>query len=53
MTLADIVRRLKDVLVVVDRECPNPTLSQDTPRAKIVSLMLDVSRAEVEQRTKG
>jgi len=52
MDLADVVRRLEDVLVVFDREMvalgdePVAVLS----RMKLVALLLDVSRAEVAGR---
>jgi hypothetical protein len=51
LTKADIRRRLQDCLVVFDRVLPEPNLSQDLARAKIVSLMVDASRDEVSERT--
>ena len=48
MTLADVVRRLEDCLVVLDREV-TPT-GGETTRAKLIALLLDVSRAELAGR---
>lgn len=47
MTKADIVRRLQDVLVVFDREIPEPTLDQGLARAKVMALLLDVAEARI------
>lgn len=49
MTLskADIVRRLRDCLVVFDREFPEPSIAQAPARMKLISLLLDVSEDEV------
>jgi len=52
MTLSkrDIVRRLQDCLVVFDREIPEPDVRQELARAKVMSLLLDVSRDELDER---